>query len=580
MSKIVLGINDQHDAGCALIVDGQIVAAYEEERFSRKKNHNGQSDGLPRMSLSAILKDFEVNPRDIDYVAFNFPRGFYLLKEIYTTLLKDNCKKWWLAGFLNKDFHGILDYIYPFFYVTRKTYRLNRLLKEFGISPKKVRHINHHEAHAASAYYASGLNKALILTLDGHGSGLSGSISVGNGSEIRRKAVVSKYNSVGLLYSTITAGLGFKAGRHEGKILGLAAFGDPKVYYEKFEQMISCEGLDFDFKMMRGYPSPIYPHFISPKKMFRLAIEPWFKGKREDLCAALQKRTEDMILEWVRNAMKEFDCSDIVVAGGVFSNVKVNQRIREMKEVNSLFVFPAMSDSGLSSGAALRVYNNEFNPKTNETSFKHTYLGKDFGEEIETTLKKLDIPYKKDPEIEKTIGKLINESKVVARYNGRTEYGPRALGNRSILYNGRDKEVNLWLNKKLDRTEFMPFAPSLLAEDAHLYFEDVEERFAQPADFMTQTFNCKDKMKVDCPAAVHIDNTARPQFVRKETNPSYHKIISEYKKLSGSSVVVNTSFNVHEEPIVNSPKDAIRSFLFTRIDALALGDFLVLKEDL
>jgi carbamoyltransferase len=580
MSKIVLGINDQHDAGCALIIDGQIVAAYEEERFSRKKNHNGQSDGLPRQSLGAILKDFNIGAEDVDLIAFNFPKGGYLLKEIYTTLFRDKCQKWWLSGFLNRDFHGVFDYLYPYFYVTRKTYRLNRLIREFGLDPKKVRHINHHEAHAASTYYASGLDKALVLTLDGHGSGLSGTISIGSGAKLERKAVISKYNSVGLLYSTITAGLGFKAGRHEGKILGLAAFGNPEVYSKKFEEMISYEGLDFNFKMMREYPSPIYPHFISPKKMFRLAIEPWFKGKREDLCAALQKRTEDVIVEWVRNAIKAFGITDVVVSGGVFSNVKVNQRIREMKEVTSLFVFPAMSDSGLAAGAALRVYYQEFSPSTNITKFEHAYLGKDFSDEIEATLKKLDIPYKKDADIEKTIAGLINESKVVARYNGRTEYGPRALGNRSILYNGRDKDVNLWLNKKLDRTEFMPFAPSLLSEDAHLYFTEVEEVFAQPADFMTKTFNCKEKMKTDCPAAVHIDNTARPQFVRKETNPSYHKIISEYKKLSGSSVVVNTSFNVHEEPIVNSPKDAIRSFLFTRLDALALGDFLVLKEDL
>lgn len=580
MSQIVLGINDQHDAGCALIIDGQIVAAYEEERFSRKKNHNGQSDGLPRLSLAALLKDFDVNPKQINYVAFNFPKGEYLLQEIYKTLTKDNCKRWWLSGFLNKDFHGVLDYIYPYFYATRKTYRLNRLLREFGIDTRKVRHVNHHEAHAASAYYGSGLNRALVLTLDGHGSGLSGTISIGSGGLLDRKAVVSKYNSVGLLYSTITAGLGFKAGRHEGKILGLAAFGDPKVFYKKFEDIISCEGLDFNFRMMRAYPSPIYPHFISPKKMFKLAIEPWYKGKREDLCAALQKRTEDVIREWVSNAIAEFGITDVVVAGGVFSNVKVNQRIREMKEVSSLFVFPAMSDSGLAAGAALRVYYNAFKPSGNVTRFKHAYLGKDFTEEIESVLQMLDMPYKKVPDIEKQIGRLINDGKVVARYAGRTEYGPRALGDRSILYNGRDKNVNIWLNKKLDRTEFMPFAPSLLSEDAGLYFECVEDTFAQPADFMTKTFNCKEKMKVDCPAAVHVDNTARPQFVRKETNPSYHKLISEYKRLSGSSVIVNTSFNVHEEPIVNSPRDAVRSFLFTRLDALAIGDFLILKENL
>jgi len=583
MKKIILGINDEHDAGCALIEDGQIIAAYEEERFSRIKQHNGQSDGLPEKSLKNILEDFSIKPSDIDYVAFNFPKGGYLMRQIYRELLREKCLKWWLAGFLNKDFHGIGDYIYPYFYITKRKYRLKKILKKFGIKPKKIIYTDHHIAHAAGAYYTSGLNHALVFTLDGQGSGLSGSISVGKNGRLIRKSTISKYNSIGLLYSTITAGLGFRAGRHEGKILGLAAMGNPDIFYNKFKDIFKTNALDFNFELMRKYPSPIYPHFISLKRIFKKAFTPWYNGKREDISASLQKRTEDIIVKWVKTAILKFRINNITVSGGVFSNVKVNQRISELSEVDSLHVFPAMSDCGLAAGAALYAYYKIFKLDSNITKFNHAYLGKEFSnDEIKKTFNELDIPCKYYDNIEEEIAALLNESRVVARYNGRTEYGPRALGNRSILYNGKDRNVNLWLNKKLNRTEFMPFAPSSLEEDAHLYYKNTDsiEKFPNPAHFMTITLDCTEEMMKDCPAAVHVDNTARPQFVSKKTNPSYYRIIEEYKKLSGSGTIVNTSFNAHEAPIVNSPKDAIYSFLMTRLDALAIGNYLVLKEDL
>jgi carbamoyltransferase len=578
---IVIGINDEHDAGCALIIDGQLIAAYSEERFSRKKMHNGASDGLPSESLKNILADFNIKPDDIDYVAYNFPGAFYLMKQIYKDLWKQKCRNWWLSGFLNKNFYGIGDYVYPVFDVWRKSFKLNKLLKRFDINVKKVVKVDHHVAHAASAYYTSGLQNVLVLTLDAQGSGLSGSISVGSGPHLFRKATVSKYNSLGLLYSTITKGLGFKPMRHEGKILGLAAFGDPGVFYEKFRDAIECKGLDIDFKLMRKYPSPIYPNFMSLNYIFEKEFEPWSKGQRENLSAALQKRTEEIVCEWALNAVKEFGCRDLAVAGGVFANVKVNQRLQESPEINSLHVFPAMGDCGLPVGAALYVYYQKFKPGENITKFPNTYLGKNFSDdEIKNILNRLGIRYTYCENVEKEVAKLLYDNNVVARYNGRVEYGPRALGNRSILYSGKDREVNKWLNQKLDRTEFMPFAPSTLHEDAPLYYRKVDvSRLRQPASFMTITFECTDRMKKDCPAAVHVDNTARPQLVREENNPSYYKIINEYKKLSGSGTIVNTSFNAHEEPIVNSPKDAIRCFLITRLDALAIGDYLIFKKD-
>jgi len=581
MRSIILGINDEHDAGCALVVDGKLAAAYEEERFSRKKMHNGRSDGLPRQSLRAILADYSVDPKEVVAITYNFPKGAYLMKQVYRGLWHDRCCNWWLSGFMQKNFHGVGDYVYPLFYVWRKRYDLDHLLRTFGLDPRKVYRYDHHVAHASSAYYTSGKEKALVLTLDGHGSGVAGSISIGDGGSLLRKHTISKYNSVGLLYSTVTAGLGFRAGRHEGKVLGLAAFGNPSRFYERLQRMIKCDGLDIQLPLMRVYPSPVYPHFLSLKRVFKEMFEPWYEGRREDLAAALQRRVEEVVSEWADNAVRKFGISDLAVAGGVFANVKINQRLAELSRVTSLHVFPAMNDGGLAAGSALKCYHNSNEVHTTVASLTHVYLGKEFSdEEIEEALKRFEISYRRPRGMENEIARLLHAGKVVARFHGRGEYGPRALGNRSVLYNGRDKEVNTWLNRKLDRTEFMPFAPSVRAEDSHLYFEKVTDQFPQPADFMTVTVDCLPKMKSDCPAAVHVDNTARPQFVRKESNPTYYKILTEYKKLSGSGAIVNTSFNVHEEPIVNSPKDAVRAFLITRLDALSIGPFLVRKEDL
>jgi carbamoyltransferase len=584
MKSVVIGVNDEHDAGCALIVDGTIVAAYEEERFSRVKQHNGQTFGLPAASLSAILDDYNLQAKDITYISANFPKGIYLMRQIYKDLWRQRCMLWWFAPLIKRDFHGIGDYIYPFFYVWRKRLRLKRFLKKCNLHKVPIVYTDHHVAHAASAFYTSGLKNALVVTLDGQGSGLSGSISLGKEGVLRRRNVISKYDSVGLLYSTVTNGLGFKAGRHEGKILGLAAYGDSKRFYERLKKMIRCEGLDINLSLMRRYPSPIYPNFISTRKVFNEAFAPWAGDNREDLSAALQRRTEEVIVELVENAVSHYGMRDVVVAGGVFANVKANQRIWESAKVDSLHVYPAMSDAGLAAGSALHTYYTRTAPKKGEisTRFNDAYLGKAYSDSaIVEELEHFDIHYKKSTNIEAEVAHLLNMGKVVARFNGRCEYGPRALGNRSVLYNGRDKKANDWLNKKLDRTEFMPFAPSTLEEDAHLYYKGVEKgNLPKPGYYMTITFDCREKMIQDCQAAVHVDNTARPQFVSQKTNPSYHKIIKEYKKLSGSGTVVNTSFNVHEEPIVLTPKDAIRSFLITRLDALAIGDYLVLRSDL
>ncbi len=255
--------------------------------------------------------------------------------------------------------------------------------------------------------------------------------------------------------------------------------------------------------------------------------------------------------------------------------MKVNQQVHQIPGVSSVFVYPAMSDEGIAAGAAIvRWTETAGSGGTPHRCFDHVYLGPDFTEaEAASALAAKNIAFSKPIDAELEIARMVADGYVVARVAGRMEYGPRALGNRTILYRPDEPEVNDWLNKRLRRTEFMPFAPSVIAEDADLYFENLDGA-RDTARFMTMTFNCTELMKRTCPGVVHVDGTARPQLVSAQDNPSYYRILTEFKRLTGLSCVVNTSFNIHEEPIVCTPADAIRAFQTGHLDALALGPFI------
>jgi carbamoyltransferase len=307
-------------------------------------------------------------------------------------------------------------------------------------------------------------------------------------------------------------------------------------------------------------------------------LPPYFAGhSKEDLAAAFQRRLEEVATDFVANAMQVTGQKKLVLAGGVVANVKMNQRIADLPGVESIFVHPGMGDDGISLGAAFytmakirRQEGKAFRPPRLE----HVYLGPEYSAaEIESELRKSGLNYRRSDQVEVEIAKYLAEGKVVARFNGAMEYGPRALGNRSILYSPVDRSVNDWLNKRLSRTEFMPFAPSTLAEYAGQCYEDAD-MVAHACQFMTITLNCTEWMKEHCPAVVHVDGTARPHLVRADLNPSYYRVIDEFRKLTGIPTVVNTSFNMHEEPIVCSPYDAIRAFKLGHLDVLAIGDFL------
>ncbi len=303
---------------------------------------------------------------------------------------------------------------------------------------------------------------------------------------------------------------------------------------------------------------------------------------KRDIAAAYQYVLEEVTRRMATHWLKKTGKTRVVVSGGVHANVKLNQRIREIPGVESIFVYPNMGDGGCGTGAAMLVFGHETMKRAG--GFDNAYFGPDYTEaQIRAALDKENLKYERFDAPEDRIAELLAQDHIIGRFNGRMEYGPRALGNRSVLYPAKEPEVNQWLNHQLARTEFMPFAPSCLAEFAPKLYNNLAG-CEKTAEFMTITFDCTDWMKGHSPAAVHVDGTARPQLVTPKSNPSYHKLISAYEKRTGIPVVINTSFNMHEEPIVCSPEDAVRAFLLGNVDYLAAGNYLIphpkLKENL
>jgi carbamoyltransferase len=415
----------------------------------------------------------------------------------------------------------------------------------------------HHQSHAANAYYTSGFDEALIVTLDGYGSGLAGSASVGRGGVIERLHGVDYPHSLGTFYESVTSGLGFKPSRHEGKIVGLAAYGDPAVLRDVLLARFDVEPGNFRIRESNNL------YFAR-----MLAAE----FPKIDVAAAYQHVLEVVATGYIAHYLEKTGLTKVVLSGGVVANVKLNQRIREIPGVEAIFIHPNMGDGGCGTGAALLEFVGA--PALREP-LADVYLGPGYSDaQVKEALQRAQLPFDSYAPIEPKIAQLIAAGKVVARFNGRMEYGPRALGNRSILYHAREPEVNQWLNQRLGRTEFMPFAPATLFEHRHACYRNVAGA-ESAARFMTITFDCTEFMRRESPAAVHVDGTARPQLVSADSNPSFHRILTEYHALTGLPSVINTSFNMHEEPIVCSPDDAIRAFLQGNLDYLAMGDCLV-----
>jgi carbamoyltransferase len=369
----------------------------------------------------------------------------------------------------------------------------------------------------------------------------------------------------------VTRLLGFQALRHEGKVVGLAALGDARPLYDVFAKALCVS--DDGTHIASEFAGPTPSAEARRLEHLRSAIR---GHSRENVAAAAQQLLEDVVVQLVKNFLLQTGMRNVALNGGVFANVKLNQRIAELREVDSVFVFPAMSDTGNSVGAVLlELARRDPSALAQPRRLEHVYLGAAYDEaDIAAALRAAGCAAEKldAATLVARAAQAIHTGRVVGWFQGRMEFGPRALGNRSMLARPTDASINDWLNERLDRSEFMPFAPSVLSEHADEIFIGVEKA-RHTAEFMTITFNVKPEWRSRIPAVVHVDGTARPQLVRRETNPLYHRLISAYHALSGIPLVLNTSFNVHEEPIVCAPPEAVRAFVEKRVDCLGIGPY-------
>lgn len=571
----IIGINGNifdsgpvNESSVSLVKDGKLIACIAQERLSRKK----MDGAFPTEAIEEVLKIGKLKISDIDHVSITALHPTQTSKKYLQSAISTYFDSGVFLGEKIKNFGWY--YLYNSLKAA-KQHSVTVLGKKFD-----VHYNDHHLCHAAGAYYCSQFDEALVVTLDGGGDGLDGGVYVGKGNDLISILEVPHFQSPGTMYSALTHDLGFKRHRHEGKITGLAAFGNPDPKRLGLENL-----LKYDSTKHRFISKKIANHHKALKERSDYFYPLLAKHTKEDLAAVTQKIFEDEVVKYIEDAFKVakqkgYTLNKICLAGGCFANVKLNQRIQETGLFNDIFVFPAMGDDGLSAGAALLTYY-KLNPKADRNASKITdiYLGGEFSDaEMEASLKDYKLKYQRFDDIETKVAQLLAKSKVVARFNGRMEYGPRALGNRSVIAAPFDKSINDWLNKKFNRTEFMPFAPSMNEEQAGDYLEGYKKQSA--ADFMTITYDIKKGIAEKMPAVVHVDNTARPQIVKDATNKSYHKIIDEFYKLTGIAVVLNTSFNMHEEPIVYTPSDAIRGFLDAQLDYLAIGNYLVDYADL
>lgn len=582
MEDLILGVHCGHNASVALMTEGRILSAIQEERLSRIKNHTA----YPFLSTESILDFSEVTKKQIRYIGFGnseFPSRYFLapfpirkrIKEGYRILRRD--MKFTLYDMLDKKYlfkerltgvHKISAFIENSGQTLQDVFNQRLFEKRHGYSDVDVEFVHHHLGHALSAYYFSAFRECLIVTIDGMGDKISHASWAAKDGKFEVLSSTPIIFSPGFFYGEITVLLGFQMLRHEGKVTGLAAYGNPHKLYGEMAKAFRLR------KDKMGFEGDFTGQGERGKHLAKV-----IQGcSREDVSASAQLALENAIVGHIQHLSLKKGLRKVALSGGVFANVKLNQRIMELTEVDEIFVFPGMGDEGLSTGVAIFQHLKHYGQDTCHR-IDNLYWGPSFSEdEIRPLLEKGHWDYDKmnSRDRAKIIARLIHEGKIVGIFQGRLEFGPRALGNRSILAAPTDPSINDTLNKRLSRSEFMPFAPSVLDKAA----PDIFKNFAKgsyTSKFMTVTFDLHEDWAKKIPAVVHVDGTARPQVVSERDNPRYYGIIQEYFTLSGLPAILNTSFNVHEEPIVCQPQEALRALAENRIDVLVLEDYLVYR---
>lgn len=592
----ILGISCYyHDAAASLIRDGQLIAAAEEERFSRKK-HDFE---FPKLAIRYCLEAGGTTGKDLDYVVF-FEKPFRKLDRILATVLQTYPQSW--KVFRESMITWVVD----------KLWVASTLEAELGVTKDKVLFSDHHLSHAASAFLCSPYDEAAILTVDGVGEWVTATYGVGKGTDIRLLKQMDFPHSVGLLYSAFTAFLGFEVNEGEYKVMGMAPYGVPR-YVDKVWKVVhqNSDGsfaLDMDyfsfhhstektfnskFAALFGDPRPPDLHFFTAGTGF-----PSYFGAKpsnyNELCklnqhyaniaASIQKVTEELLVGMARNLQQLTGQKKLCIAGGVGLNSVANTRILRETGFDEIFVQPAAGDGGGSLGAALWAYNTLLG-KPRAFRMDHAYWGRQYSSgEIRSFLDANRIPYQAfedDDRLLDTVVRHLKDGKVIGWYQGRFEWGPRALGNRSILADPGNPEMKDIVNTKIKfREPYRPFAPSVLAERAGDYFELENTTRHYPARYMLYVVPVKRDQQHKLPAITHVDGTGRLQTVFREQSPRYYSLIERFGQATGVPVVLNTSFNLKGEPIVTTPANAFNTFSKSEMDALVLENLVVEKSAL
>jgi len=561
-----------HDASAALLIDGQVVSVAAEERFTRVKH----DQSFPKNAIEFCLRSNNFKIEDVDYVAF-YEKPLMKFERFFEFTVKGFPKTY--LQFISQVPTWLKDRIMV----------LRKVRKSIKFK-KKVFFVNHHMSHAAS-FFASPFDKAAILVVDGVGEYATTSYGFGQGNNVKIKSQINFPHSIGLLYSAITAYLGFAVNNDEYKVMGLSSYGsmnkDKNEYYSRLKKVISMND-DGSYQLSMDYFSFQYGSRMCSNKMYdllggkpRKEIEP-IEKKHEDIAAALQMITEESLFVLLNKIHDQFPSENLVFSGGVALNSVVNGKIVRNTPFKNVWILPDPGDGGTCVGAGLFVYNHLMK-QPRSPQMKSAYLGPEFSdkevEEFLVTNKIKHITYSSQEEMVKAVAKIIFDNKVVGWFQGRMEFGPRALGSRSILANPLNPDMQDILNLKVKhREQFRPFAPAVLKEEASKYFE-MDKNFQDPCDFMLMVYPIKEEWRKRLPAVTHIDGSGRVQTISRFNNERYYDLIKEFGTLSGVPILVNTSFNVKGEPIVCTPNDAYKCMLGTEIDYLIMGKSLIKRAD-
>jgi carbamoyltransferase len=566
---MLVGYHRSHEASVVVVDDdGRPLFAASEERFSRIK----MQGGWPNLAAEFASRQFDL--ADSEIVHGGLPLRQRFGRELRLALYNAANRK--LQDVHPKRFRKLFDIAVG---------RTGKSGAEIFPGLPRI-HVDHHTCHAASAYYPSGFDEAEVVTVDGVGDTYSARFFHASGGRLEpRTALFHTEFPLGHNYEYMTALLGHHPHRHAGKLTGLSAHGsrDNRLLTELERWLAEIwstrTGRPYFFMLHSQHGATADdPAFDDAVRELRGLRQTRFGDwSNADLAWAIQHILERDVTQLIKRVIPRIDGQSICLAGGVFANVKLNKLVKEMG-FGRIFIQPAMGDGGLAFGGPLQVLGER--GAIQPYRLESVYLGPEYSdEEMLEAIRNEGLDARRYDPVEPKIAELLAAGHVVARFNGRMEFGPRSLGNRSILYHCADASVNDWLNKRLDRTEFMPFAPAILEDEVSRSFHGTAGA-EHAAEFMTITFDCTDEFKANCPAAVHVDGTARPQIVRAQTNPSLHQILQHYRELTGVGTVVNTSFNMHEEPIVCNPEDAVRSFVRGHLDYLAIGPYVVANPKL